>query len=68
MLVSCHHQTVANELRKPLAIAIDSLSYVGMSKKSAMHWWRSQLISRFPSRKIEMYPFLSVQRAVSGQV
>ena len=26
VVVGCHHQTVANELRQPLAIAIDSLS------------------------------------------
>ena len=44
------------------------IELVGVSKKGAMHWWRSQLISRFPGRKIEMFPFLSVQRAVSGQV
>ena len=33
-----------------------------------MYWWRSQLIPWFSDLKIEIYPFLSVQRAVSGQV
>ena len=33
-----------------------------------MYWWRSQLIPWFSGLKIEIYPFLSVQRAVSGQV
>ena len=33
-----------------------------------MYWWRSQLIPCFSDRKIEIYPFLSVQRGVSGWV